>query len=215
MVAPTDPPTARGPIIGLTGGIGSGKTTVANAFAAKGAALVDTDHIARQLTSTGGAALPAIRAAFGEDVIDVSGALDRAAMRQRVFTDASTKARLEGILHPMIRAACAEALAQFDAPYALLVVPLLVETGHYLPWCERVLVVDCDEETQIRRVMQRSGLARDEVCRIMASQCSRSARLAAADDLIDNGGPPENLAPQVNMLHERYVRLPRAQNQIS
>lgn len=197
-------------VVGLTGGIGSGKTTVANLFAEHGAALIDTDEIARALTSPGGAAIPQIVAGFGEHFVMPDGSMNRAAIRTQVFADPAMKARLESILHPLIRSACELALRQFNAPYALLVVPLLVETGHYLPWCKRVLVVDCEEETQVKRVMQRSHLTREQVHAIMASQATRKARLALADDVIDNDAAPDSLAAQVSLLHERYIDAARS-----
>ena len=195
-------------VIGLTGGIGSGKSTVADLFAALGAVIVDTDAIAHELTDAHGAAMDAIRTAFGSSVVLGSGALDRSAMRRLVFADISAKGRLEAILHPLIRreseARCAAAT---DAPYMLLVVPLLVESVAYRDRVNRVLVVDCDEETQISRVMARSGLRADEVRAIMATQASRSDRLAVADDVITNDGDRETLHAQIQVLHPRYRAL--------
>ncbi|MEN3110414.1 dephospho-CoA kinase [Uliginosibacterium paludis] len=196
-------------VVGLTGGIGSGKTTVANAFGALGATLIDTDEIARALTAPDGEAMPRIAADFGPGFITQDGAMNRSAMRARVFSDPAAKKRLEDILHPMIRTACQTALQELAGPYALLIVPLLVETGHYLPWCQRVLVVDCDEATQLQRVMQRSGLSRTEALKIIASQATREARLAAADDVIDNSGSPLALPAQVSLLHQRYITAAR------
>lgn len=192
-------------VVGLTGGVGSGKSTVARSFAALGAALVDTDEIAHVLTSSGGDAIPAISTAFGPHMLSPDGGMNRPAMRALVFSDPEKKKQLETILHPMIRARCREALESLDAPYALLIVPLLVETGHYLPWCRRVLVVDCDEETQMSRVMQRSQLSRQQVQQIMASQATRAERLSAADDVIDNNAAPAALSAQVSILHQRYI----------
>lgn len=199
-------------LIGLTGGIGSGKSAAAALFATLGAAVVDTDVIAHRLTAAGGLAIPAIRAAFGDDVIAPDGAMDRAAMRQRVFSQADAKARLEGILHPMIRE---ETLREVDrvgasAPYVLLVVPLMIETGFYLNHIARLVVVDCPESMQIDRVAARSGLSADEVRAIMANQASRAARLEAADDVIDNSGDLEQLRRQVLNLHAQYQTLARA-----
>ncbi len=199
-------------LIGLTGGIGSGKSAAAALFATLGAAVVDTDVIAHRLTATGGLAIPAIRAAFGDDVIAPDGAMDRAAMRNKVFSQADAKARLEGILHPMIRE---ETLREVDrvgasAPYVLLVVPLMIETGFYLNHIARLLVVDCPESMQIDRVAARSGLSADEVRAIMANQASRAARLEAADDVIDNSGDLEQLRHQVLNLHAQYQTLARA-----
>jgi dephospho-CoA kinase len=195
-------------IVGLTGGIGSGKTTVADLFARRGAALVDTDAIAHELTGPQGAAMAAIAAAFGAAVLRPDGGLDRAAMRAVVFSDSSAKARLEAILHPLIRQqSAARCKAATSAPYVLLVVPLLVETGSYRQRADRVLVVDCDESVQISRVMARSGLAADAVKAIMATQASRAERRAVADDVVLNEGGLEALLPQVEGLHLRYLDL--------
>ena len=198
-------------IVGLTGGIGSGKSTVADRLAVFGAALVDTDAIAHQLTSAQGAAMGQIAAAFGPSVVRADGALDRAAMRRLVFSDPAAKERIEAILHPLIRreseALCRSAAA---APYVLLVVPLLVEaaaSASYRQRVDRILVVDCDEATQIARVKARSALSAAEVRAIMATQATRSERLAAADDVILNDGTPEALEPQVQALHLRYLEL--------
>lgn len=191
--------------VGLTGGIGSGKSTIADLFAELGVPVVDTDVIARQLTAPGGAALDAIRAAFGESVIQADGALDRAALRRRVFADTAERRRLEAILHPRIRQAVDRALATLNTPYALIVIPLLVETGGYGDLLHRVLVVDCPEDLQVTRVMARSGLARDEVEAILAAQSGRAERLAAADDVIVNTTPVEALRTEVAALHQRYL----------
>jgi len=172
--------------------------------------VVDTDALAHELTAPGGAAMAAIRDAFGTPVLAENGALDRAAMRRLVFTDAAAKGRLESILHPLIRAEgerrCARALAQ-GAPYALLVVPLLVESGTYRQRVSRVAVVDCDESTQIARVMARSGMSREEVGRIMAAQATRAERLAAADDILNNDADISGLERQVVALHRQYSLL--------
>lgn len=192
-------------VIGLTGGIGSGKSVVAELFRERGAAIVDTDVIARELTAAGGAAMPTIRAVFGEGIVDREGALDRAAMRARAFADASQRERLEAILHPMIRArSAAEVAAAAQAPYVVLVVPLLVESGTYRERVDRVLVVDCSERKQVERVMARSGLSHEQVRAIMATQVSRAQRLAAADDVIDNEGELGALKSQVDALDRRY-----------
>lgn len=204
--ARTGSPT--GPLlIGLTGGIGSGKTTVANLFAARGVALVDTDLIAHALTGPGGAAMPAIAKAFGDSVLAPDGRLDRATMRALVFTDPDARARLEAILHPMIRAQAASELEQAQGLYAMLVVPLMVESGAWLDRLDRLLVVDCPTEVQIDRVMKRSALSREQVLAIMATQASREARLQAADDTIDNRDTPDALPDQVDALHAVYSAL--------
>jgi len=193
--------------IGLTGGIGSGKSTVADLFAALGVDVIDADAIAHALTGPGGAAIAPIRAALGEDCIDSRGALDRARMRERIFSDPAAKAALEAILHPMIRAETESRAARATSPYVVLMIPLLVETGAPHARCDRVLVVDCPEPVQIERVMARSALTRAAVEAVMASQASREERLQHADDVIDNSGPPEHLKPQVAKLHARYVAL--------
>jgi dephospho-CoA kinase len=197
-------------IVGLTGGIGSGKTTVADLFAERGAALVDTDAIAHELTGPQGAAMGTIAAAFGAAVLRPDGGLDRAAMRAVVFSDRAARTRLEAILHPLIRQQSeARCKAATNAPYVLLVVPLLVETGSYRQRADRVLVVDCDESVQISRVMARSGLAAEDVKAIMATQASRAERRAVADDVVLNEGGLEALMPQVESLHQRYLDLAR------
>ncbi|MBS3936390.1 MAG: dephospho-CoA kinase [Sulfuritalea sp.] len=199
-------------IVVLTGGIGSGKSAAVERFAALGAAIVDTDVIARELTVPGGAGIAPIRAAFGEAVMAADGALDRAAMRRIAFSDPAARKRLEAILHPLIRAEAERRLGRLaatDFAYALLVVPLLVESGGYRDRVDRVCVVDCPEETCIARVMRRSGLARGEVAAIMATQVDRSTRLAAADDVIDNARGFGELDTQVTALHARYLALAR------
>jgi dephospho-CoA kinase len=195
-------------VVGLTGGIGSGKSAAAELFAARGARIVDADAIAHALTAPQGAAMPAIRAAFGDAVVTPEGALDRAAMRARVFADSRARQTLEAILHPLIRAETErQAGVRGDAPYVMLVIPLLVESGAYRERVDRIAVVDCPEETQIARVMARNGLSRQEVERIMHAQATRTQRLAAADDVIDNGGELAALTPQVLRLHHEYLEL--------
>ncbi len=194
-------------IVGLTGGIGSGKSAAADAFGRLGAAIVDTDAIAHQLTGPGGAAMPAIREAFGDGVVAADGRLERAAMRARAFADPQVRRRLESILHPMIRAESdrlCQAAAAAGAPYVMLVVPLLIESGTYRQRAGRVAVVDCREETQVARVRARSGLPEEEVRRIMAAQVGRQDRLAAADDVIDNEGDLAALQARVADLDRRY-----------
>ena len=197
-------------IVGVTGGIGSGKSTVADLLAARGAVVVDTDAIAHQLTGAEGAAMPAIASAFGMSVLRGDGGLDRGAMRRLVFADASARNRLEAVLHPMIRnvseARCAAA-AEANAPYVLLVVPLLVETGGYRERVSRILVVDCSEDVQVSRVVARSGLSSDEVRSIIAAQAPRAVRLAAADDVVINEDGIEVLQAQLDELHTRYLHL--------
>lgn len=199
-------------IVGLTGGIGSGKSTVADIFSSLGIAVVDTDVIAHELTGARGAAMPEIAAAFGPDVLLAQGGLDRAAMRRRVFADPSARKRLESILHPRIRHEADVRCQAAVSPYVLLVVPLLIESGAYQQSVKRLLVVDCDEAIQVARVMARSGLSPDEVQTIMAAQASRAERLAVADDVVSNGADRAALEPQVIALHQRYLRLSRGEN---
>ena len=194
-------------VVGLTGGIGSGKSAAADLFAARGAAVIDTDAIAHALTKAGGAAMPLIRAGFGDGVVGGDGALDRAAMRVMVFADPSARKRLEAILHPLIREESERQLAAATTPYAILVVPLLIESGDYRKRVNRIVVVDCAEATQIARVISRSGLARPEIERILAAQATRSERLAAADDIIDNDGDLAALPAQIERLHVNYLAL--------
>lgn len=205
---PDTPPTRFS--IGLTGGIGCGKTTIADLFAALGAAVIDTDQIAHSLTAPGGAAMPALLAEFGPAYATPDGALDRAAMRALVFTDPGARARLEAILHPRIRAATAAAAAIAGGPYTLFVVPLLIESGTWRARVARILAVDCSEETQVARVMARSGLQAGEVRAIMAAQVTRAQRLAAADDVVVNEGDIAALRPQVERLHAGYLKMASA-----
>ena len=194
-------------IVGLTGGIGSGKSSVANLFVDKGVVLVDTDAIAHELTAPGGEAMPALQEAFGADVADASGALDRAAMRRRVFTDPEARGRLEGILHPLIRRQSEARCRAATSPYVILAVPLLIESGNFRQRCQRIVVVDCPESLQIERVMARNGLSEAEVRAIMAAQATRSQRLAAADDVVVNDADLAALNSQVEVLHSKYLRL--------
>ncbi len=193
--------------VGLTGGIGSGKSAVAELFAERGAEIIDSDAIAHELTRPGGAAIPGIRQAFGAALLGADGALDRAAMRALVFADPGARRRLEGILHPLIRREGERRAAQSSAPYVVFAVPLLVEGGVGRARYARLLVVDCTPDQQVERVMRRSGLSAKEVADIMATQASREERLAAADDVIDNTGAPGALDPQVSRLHEAYLAL--------
>src|SRR5258706_2644831 len=183
-------------VVGLTGGIGSGKSMVADLFQALGAAIVDTDEIARALTAAGGEAMAALHEAFGEDFVTAEGALDRAAMRSLAFTDPEARARLEGILHPAIRSRADRALGEASGPYALAVVPLLFETRGYLERLDRVLVVDAPEPLQVRRTAARSGLPAAEVRAVMAAQWPRWRPVQAADDGIWNCGQARATAPQ-------------------
>ena len=197
-------------VVGLTGGIGSGKSAAADEFARLGATVVDTDVIAREMTAAGGAAIPALRALFGPEFFDASGAMDRARVRERVFNDPAAKKSLERLLHPMIRTESERQIAAAPGPYVIYVVPLLVESGNYRNRVDRVAVVDCAEEVQRERVRRRSQLPEDEVRRIIASQVPRAQRRAAADDLIDNGGTLDALHKQVRKLHQAYLGFARA-----
>jgi dephospho-CoA kinase len=200
---PANPPYP----VGLTGGIGSGKSTVADLFAAHGVVLIDADALAHQITTPGGLAIDAIRAAFGEQALTPAGAMDRDRMRALVFTDNTAKARLEAILHPMIREESNRQYLAATSPYVLFVVPLLFESRDWKTRMRRTLLVDCPEEEQIRRVQQRSGLATEQIRAIMAKQMARAQRRELADDIIDNGGDGSNLAREVAGFHHHYLKL--------
>ncbi|MBW7861970.1 MAG: dephospho-CoA kinase [Rhodocyclaceae bacterium] len=193
-------------IIGLTGGIGSGKSAAADHFARLGAAIVDTDVIAHACTAPGGAAIETIRERFGDNVIRHDGALDRDAMRKLAFSDPAARRALESILHPLIAIESDRQCRASLAPYVILAVPLLAESGSYRDRCDRICVVDCAEETQIRRVQMRNGLDEAQIRAILAAQASRADRLAIANDVINNDGDLASLAAQVERLHERYLR---------
>jgi dephospho-CoA kinase len=193
--------------VGLTGGIGSGKSTVADMFAARGATIVDTDAIAHSMTAPQGPAMPAIVAEFGPAFADASGAMDRARMRELVFSDANAKARLEAILHPRIRDAALAAGAAATGAYVIYAVPLLIESGTWRARVTRVLAVDCDEQVQIARVMARNNLPEAQVRAIMAAQVGRAQRLAAADDVIINNAGIAELEAQVARLHALYLQI--------
>jgi dephospho-CoA kinase len=197
-------------IVGVTGGIGSGKSTAAQRFQERGADLVDTDAIARELTRPGQPAIEQITARFGAEYLAADGGLDRGKLRTRVFSNPDARRALETILHPMIRREVEARVRASTGPYVLVLVPLLVESGGYRDLVQRVLVIDCDERLQVRRAMQRSGLTEDQVRAIMQAQATRSQRLAVADDLIDNDGSPEQLARQVDALDARYRALASA-----
>jgi len=195
--------------VGLTGGIGSGKTTVGDRLAALGATLVDADAISRALTSAGGAAIDSLRKAFGPRSIADDGALDRVAMRELAFADPAARSRLEAILHPLIRAESDRARREASGAYVVMVVPLLFETGGQAR-VDRTLVVDVAEPLQVERVAARSGLPAAEVRSIMAAQWPRSRRLQMADDVVWNGGGLPELEPQCARLHGRYTEMARA-----
>ncbi|HMJ49038.1 MAG TPA: dephospho-CoA kinase [Burkholderiales bacterium] len=193
--------------VGLTGGIGCGKSIAAQKFADRGVQVVDTDAISHRLTAPGGPALAAIRRHFGNEVFNSDGSLDRAQLRNRIFSNPRAKKKLETLLHPLIRADALQQLARATTPYAVLVVPLLLETDNWRKLVQRVLVVDCDEKEQIARAMARSRLSEAEVRAIMATQLSRSARLRLADDVLSNTSSLEQLQQQVDNLHQKYLRL--------
>ena len=197
-------------VVGLTGGIGSGKSAAAEEFGRLGATVVDTDAIAHELTQAGGGAMPEVRRLFGDDFVNAHGAMDRARMRELAFRDPGARRRLEALLHPLIRAESERRIATAGGAYVIHVVPLLVESRDYRRRVSRVLVVDCPEDLQIARVRQRSSLADDEIQRIIRSQASREERLAAADDVIDNSGTLDALHKQVRALHARYLELARS-----
>jgi dephospho-CoA kinase len=192
--------------IGLTGGIGSGKTAASDRFARLGASVIDTDLLSRELVEPGQPALAEIAQAFGRDVLDAAGRLDRAALRQCVFADPSRRRRLEAILHPRIREAMLARAEAAGGPYVICVIPLLVETGQQA-LVDRVLVIDAPPQRQRERVIARDGVATDAVDAILASQVDRATRLAAADDVIVNDGGVAELHAQVDALHRRYIEL--------
>lgn len=192
--------------VALTGGVASGKSAVAQRFAALGACVIDADLVARELVAPGAAALAEVVAAFGPEVLDARGALDRRRLRQRIFADADARHRLEAILHPRVRTLLRERSAAIDGPYALLVIPLLVESGHY-DWVDRVLVVDVPRELQHARLVARDGVAPALAEAMLTAQASRAQRLAMADDVIANDGALDELDAPVRALHRRYLAL--------
>ena len=194
-------------VVGLTGGIGSGKSAAAEEFARCGATVVDTDAIARELTEAGGAALPRIKGSFGDAFITARGAMDRDAMRKHVFSDPAAKRALERLLHPLIRAEADRRIAAAGGPYVVYVVPLLIESGGSRDRVQRILVVDAPESVQVERVRARSGLSDKEIRSIIAQQAARQARLAAADDVIENAGTLDALRQQVVALDVRYRKM--------
>jgi len=194
-------------VIGLTGGIGSGKTSAANIFSTLGAGVIDTDEIAHELTQPGGESISAIQQVFGEKYITAEGALNREEVRNLVFNDTDARRKLEAILHPLIRNEVSRRIAFSQAPYLIVVVPLLLETGHYQEIVQRVLVVDCSEGMQISRAAARSGMDEQTIRAVMAVQVSRDERLRQADDVIVNDADLPGLERQVWALHRKYMTL--------
>ncbi|MCP5143809.1 MAG: dephospho-CoA kinase [Gammaproteobacteria bacterium] len=194
-------------VVGVTGGIGSGKSTVCSAFAALGVPFVDADIVAREVVEPGQPALEEIRREFGSSVFLDHETLDRSALRTQVFADATAKTRLENIIHPRVRDRIHDAISNCTADYMLVCIPLLLESGAYQDIIDRVLVIDCSEETQIKRVIVRSGLTRSEVEAIMRAQKSRAERLAAADDVLLNEGDLRDITARVGELHQKYQAL--------
>lgn len=195
-------------VVGLTGGIGSGKSTVAELFAERGVPVIDTDELAREVVAPGTPGLDRLVAQFGDAILTPDGQLDRRRLRERIFRDDAARRQVEAILHPLIEARVRERLARLDAPWALVVIPLLAETGGY-PFIEHVLVVDASRDTQIRRVMARDGIDREAVERILAAQADRQTRLALADDVIDGELPLPRLREQVAQLDQHYREMAR------
>ncbi|HVY66039.1 MAG TPA: dephospho-CoA kinase [Gammaproteobacteria bacterium] len=193
-------------VVGLTGGIASGKSAVAAMFVALGAGLVDTDVVSREVVAPGEPGLAAVRAAFGPRVLRPSGELDRAALRSLVFEDEAKRRQLEALLHPLIRERTRAKLAEIGTPYAIVAVPLLVETD-FGELVDRVLVVDCPEHVQLERLMKRDAIPRPEALAMLRAQADRATRLKAAHDVIDNSGTREATRTQVELLHRRYLDL--------
>ncbi|OWS70645.1 dephospho-CoA kinase [Polynucleobacter aenigmaticus] len=198
------------PLIGLTGGIGSGKTAISDLLGALGAGIIDTDLISHQITAPGGKAIPLITKAFGAEFINAQGALNRPKMRTLVFEDPQARQILEQITHPLIRQETAKKafeLVKLGVPYLVFVVPLLIESGSWTKLIDYLVVVDCPEETQIERVMHRNNMTRSEVENILKAQTSRDTRLAAANAVIQNQGSLDELKPEVLILHQKILRI--------
>jgi dephospho-CoA kinase len=193
-------------VVALTGGIASGKTAVSDRFAALGVPVIDTDRIAREFVEPGQPALAQIMETFGSQFMDEDGRLDRRRMRQAIFAEPGLRHRLEAILHPRIAAEARRQAELASGPYCLVVIPLYAESARW-PWIDRVLVVDVDESTQIKRVMKRDNIDRDQVQAILHAQADRSKRIALADDVVDNSGKFEDLQAKVEMLHKKYLAL--------
>lgn len=204
--------------VGLTGGVGSGKSTIGRMLSRHGAGIVDADAIAHELTQRGGSAIDALRTAFGEAAIGADGSLDRSWMRARAFADSGARERLEAILHPLVRAMSnhrAEQLCAAGSPYVVFVIPLLVESGDARGRFDRTLVVDCSEATQLARVCMRPGIDRSVARAIVAAQATRTQRLEAADDVLFNEAPLDEIEVRVEKLHQRYLELANASSSAS
>jgi len=193
-------------IVALTGGIGSGKSTVASAFAARGAAIVDADIIAREVVQPGAPALEALAQRFGKQIIHSDGSLNRRLLREKIFNNHEDKQWVNSLIHPLVHARTLQLFSETSAPYILWVVPLLIENGLQSK-ADRVVVVDVSPETQLSRTMKRDGASLQQVQQIISAQVSRSQRLAYADDTIDNNGTPDAIEPRVDVLHNRYLTL--------
>ena len=193
-------------MVALTGGIASGKSEVERRFAARGIEIIDADLVAREVISAGTPGLEEVVEAFGVGVLDANGALDRKAMRERVFADQRSRHRLESIVHPRVREILQERGKRIRSAYGILVIPLFVESGEYA-WVDRVLVVDVARETQRERLVRRDGIDGDLADTMLAAQASRAQRLAAADDVIVNDGAPQDLDRPVRLLHARYEQM--------
>ena len=196
-------------VVGLTGGIGSGKSSVSELFAELGATIIDTDQLARELVEPGTQGLDSVIAHFGNELLDKAGHLDRAKLRDIVFADPARRRQLENIMHPLIRTEVKQHIASADGAYCIVCIPLLLETGQEQT-VDRVLVVDAPRETRIERVLQRDDSPRATIEGILAAQIGRQQRLDCADDVIDNSGNLDNLRPQVQALHNKYLKLARS-----
>lgn len=198
-------------IIGLTGGIGCGKSIASQIFSSLGINIIDTDVIAKELTQTNGQAIQSIREIFGDDYLNGDGSLNRGKMRQLVFSDSALRIKLESILHPLILKEVLQQVSQVQSPYVIIAIPLLIESKDYDHLLHRVLVVDCEEQLQISRTMMRNQLSEQQVKAIMATQVSRDARLQKADDVLVNNKDIEYLKTQILQLHHKYLVLSKNQ----
>lgn len=198
-------------VVGLTGGIGSGKSTVSELFVEIGVPLLDTDQVARDVVAPGASVLTDIKDYFGPEALNPDGSLNRPYLRNQIFTDETARQQLETLLHPLILRRCREWLEQQKSSYAILVIPLLFEKG-WAKYCDRILVIDIDDTTQCQRVMLRDQISEKAARQIIASQISRQARLAGADDVIINNDAVTDLPAQVSALHQQYLKLAQEKN---